>query len=127
MKLKTSLKTIFIIILLLVFLFTAYFVYFKCTEIKEESFISSDFLFVFQTKNLFTLFNKLNESQLLDTVFYDKQTKKFYEILMGIRLQLSKTKQGVINFINFPATVVIHSDKKPLVLFTFAGKTVFKH
>ncbi len=123
MKFKTSLKPIFIIILLLVFLFTVYFIYFKCTEVKEESFISSDFLFVFQTKNLFTLFNKLNESQLLDTVFYDKHTKEFYEILMGIRSQLSKTKQGVINFINFPATVVIHSDKKPLAIFNTGLKT----
>ncbi|MBU1077576.1 MAG: DUF3352 domain-containing protein [Spirochaetes bacterium] len=117
MKIKTVTRIFLIVFLIAVLGFASYFIYFKLTETEEGSFISSDFMYILQTRNLFKLFDKLNDSQLLDTVFFNKEMKNFYEILFNVRSQVSKTKKSYINFIDFPATVVIQADKRPLVLF----------
>lgn len=123
MKLKKIIKFFVIFFIILVLLFTGYFIWYKTIEIKEDAFISSDFLFVFQTENLFTLFNTLNETRMVNTIFYNKEMKNFYQVLMDIRTQMSQTKKSILNFIDFPATVLIPNNKKPVVIFNTGIKT----
>ncbi len=124
-KFKKIIKFFAILILIFLILFAGYYIWFKLTEIKVESFITSDFLLIFQTKNPFILFNKLDESQLLDVIFYNKEMKDIYKILVDVKSQLSESKQNLINLINSPATFVIYKNKKSAVIFNTGIKTPF--
>ncbi len=122
MKFKKFAKSFFITLLILIILFLGYFIYYQFTKINEESFISSDFLYVFQTKNVFTLFNKLNESQILDSVFNNRDMKGIYKTLVDVKSQLTGTKQKILQFIYFPATFVIYKNNRSSLIFNTGMK-----
>ena len=95
-------KIFFRIILILIILLLTYIITFNLFRLNSESLITSDFYFLLQTKNVNKLFNKLDESNLLNTVFYNRELKDINKILFDIKMQMSKTKRFIINLVDFP-------------------------
>ncbi|MDD5066519.1 MAG: DUF3352 domain-containing protein [bacterium] len=109
--------------MILLFFSAGYYTWFKIMEQKPEAFVRSDFLFIFQTRNLFSLFNRLNESRLLDTIFYDREMKEMYRILVDVKLQLSRSSSSLLSLINFPATLVMKPDHRIFIVFDTGLRT----
>ncbi|MBN1898791.1 MAG: hypothetical protein JW827_08445, partial [Spirochaetes bacterium] len=116
-------RFILLLVIFLSLLFSIYFVYYKFWEVKEESLISSDFFIIFQTKNIFSLFNQLDESNLFDAIFYTKEMKDVYKTLIDIRFQMPKSRQRLFNIVNSPATMLVDQDKQSILIFNTGLKT----
>lgn len=114
---KPPLKKAVLIVLLIAFIPFSYLLYYRITEKKSEDFISPQFLLIFQTGNLFSLFGRLNESRLLDALFYNREMKEIYKVLVDVKSQLSRTRQKLLSALPLPSTVMLPDGGKPVVLF----------
>jgi len=120
---KKFIKAISIIIIILIVLFLTYFIYHQVSRLESESFISQDFLYVVQTHNAFMLFETLNESEILDTIFNNRDMKETYKMLVDVKSKLTGSKKKFLQIINIPASFVIYKNSRLALIFNAEMKS----
>ncbi len=117
-------KKLFIFLIIALLLLTGgYIVRFNFNKINADEFVGEKFFFIVKTDNIFKLFNKLDETGLLNSIFYNKSMKDIYTALIDVKGIMTGKSSAVFNFINSPALFVVDKNKRGIVIFDTGLKT----
>lgn len=115
-----------IILLVLLISFSAYLLYLKLTSLSEDEFISDDFIYIFQSRNLLNLIHSTDKTPFFEPLLYENRIKQLYKIVNDIKMYIGNPRYNILKLLNSPGCLVIYKlNRNPLMIFNPGFKNRF--